>query len=58
MGNAVQYDCERKEGGCTYWQAIHGVEGYDYHEEKYKKCCHCTKRTAIDYREFIEKRGK
>ena len=52
--NAVEYECK----DCTYWEAIHGINGFNFHDEKYKKCSHCTKRTTIDYRDFIEKRGK
>lgn len=38
MGNVVEYECRE----CHYWDAIHGIDGYDYHQEQFKKCSHCT----------------
>ena len=44
------YECEV----CTYWEATHGIEGFDYNAEKYKKCQKCSKRINI-YRKWVEK---
>lgn len=49
----VNYECEV----CTYWEAIHGINGHDYHDEKYKRCLNCNKRVEI-YRTWVEERGK
>lgn len=42
MGNAVEYECR---GECHYWEAIHGINGFNYKDERFKKCSHCTKPT-------------
>lgn len=39
--NAIEYECKE----CTYWEAIHGIQGYNFKDEKYKKCSHCTRPT-------------
>jgi predicted nucleic acid-binding Zn ribbon protein len=39
MGNAIEYECRE----CTYWEAMHGINGFNFHDEKYRKCSHCTK---------------
>jgi len=38
--NTVEYECEQE---CDYWEAIHGVNGKNYKDEKYKKCSFCTR---------------
>ena len=43
---------------CHYWEAIHGIGGFDYHDEKFAKCNKCTKPFRSGYREFVEKRGQ
>ena len=49
MGNAIEYECKE----CTYWEAIHGINGFNFHDEKYRKCSHCTKPT----RDRLEGKG-
>jgi hypothetical protein len=56
VGNSIEYDCLRKYGECKHWEAMHG--GFDYHDERFKNCSHCTRLLAIHYREFVEKRGE
>ena len=41
MGNQVEYECKE----CHYWDAIHGIDGYDYKQDQFKKCSHCTRPT-------------
>lgn len=41
MGNSIEYECEE----CHYWDAIHGIDGYNHRDEKFKKCSHCTRPT-------------
>ena len=52
MERKFSYECDP----CTYWEAVHAIEGYDFHEEKYKKCLGCYRRISI-YRDWIEKGG-
>ena len=52
MGNSVEYECDP----CTFWEATHGIQGFDYKEEKYKKCLNCRKRIE-KYRDWVEKIG-
>jgi len=59
MGNAIEYECSRENGGCTYWEAMHGINGYNFKDEKYKKCSHCTRPMRKEaYVEHWEKRKK
>ena len=59
MGNAVKYECEKSEGGCTYWEALHAIEGFNFHDEKYKKCSHCTKPLRLEaYKRHWGERSK
>lgn len=50
--NPVSYECTE----CTYWEATHGVDGFDFNDEKYKKCQNCNKRIRI-YRSWVEDKG-
>ena len=43
--NTIEYECE---GPCDYWEAIHGLNGKDYTQEKYKKCAHCTRPIRLE----------
>lgn len=41
MGDKAVYTCEV----CTYWEATHAVEGFDYNKDpKYKNCQSCPRR--------------
>ena len=42
------YECEE----CDYWEAVHGLNNKDYHDEKYKKCSNCGKRVQM-FKDFI-----
>jgi hypothetical protein len=54
VGNAIEYECKE----CHYYEAIHGMNGYDYHDERFKNCNRCTRPKREDYRNFVEGRGK
>jgi hypothetical protein len=56
MGNSVETDCIKKYGECKHWEAMHG--GFDYHDERFKNCSHCTRNRAEEYRAFVERRGQ
>ena len=47
----IQYECEV----CDYFEALHGKNGKDYHDPKYKNCQNCGKRIE-NYRRYVEER--
>ena len=56
MGNQIEADCVKKYGECTRWGALHGQ--YDYKDDRFKNCSHCTQYVVDSYRRFVEERGK
>jgi len=43
MGNAIEYECQRQWQDCRYWEATHGIKGFNYKDERFKNCGRCTR---------------
>ena len=52
--NQIEYECKE----CHYWEAVHGINGFSYKDEQFKRCNMCTRPMRQHWEDYIAKRDK